>query len=74
MSYKFLRCRNPNHHHIKIVYGNLLEQYLSLHCECGYKFDLPQDNFKDIIDMCDIFEDIKTEEETKVLPLVQIKI
>ena len=71
--FKFLKCTNPNVNHIKMVYGNLLKEWMSHKCECGYDFegfiDISSELFSDNHPS---FQDVDPAADTKILSAIKV--
>jgi hypothetical protein len=74
MQYKFVSCQNPITPHLKVLYGEFLNKWLSLKCECGYEFDTVADTYEEIYDVESNFNNVQSEEDTKILPSIKVKI
>jgi hypothetical protein len=75
MSYKISQCQNPKESHLKIIYGNMLNEFETLRCECGYPFNPVYDSFKDFSKIESLlnemyFENVDPEDETKIFPKI----
>jgi hypothetical protein len=75
MKFKFLKCKNPNTNHIKLVYGEMINHFSELCCDCGYHFDefveIPFSNLEaktETVDVLDYFNCVDPKEETKRFP------
>jgi hypothetical protein len=67
MSSKYLRCKNPNCHKIKLAYGDILKNWHTCFCECGGEFEeyLNQNVYSDAVN--DFFENVDPKDETRVI-------
>jgi hypothetical protein len=73
MHYKFLRCTNPHFNHVKLLYGSLIDEWNELFCECGHKFEEPQEEFYKVFTIEESFMDVDPEGETKIIPIIPIR-
>lgn len=74
MEIRFVKCKNPNYQHIKMVYGELLKTWNKLVCECGNEFEGFIEICNDVCpDKFSAFEDVDDKAETKVFPPINEK-
>lgn len=70
---KFLKCVNPSVSHIKMVYGDLLNDWVNHKCDCGYNFEgFVELSVELLPDNLPAFKDVNPEDDTKILPVIKV--